>query len=80
MDPAVADIVNRVRQPFNVNALAQAAAIAALADSEYVAESRRLNRAGVAQLDAGPAKTRRDGASNARELRADRRRRWRARL
>ena len=53
MDPAVADIVNRVRQPFNVNALAQAAAIAALADSEYVAESRRLNRAGVAQLDAG---------------------------
>jgi len=42
-----------VRQPFNVNALAQAAAIAALADSDYVAESRRLNREGVAQLDAG---------------------------
>ena len=53
MDPAVADLLNRVRQPFNVNALAQAAAIAALADSEYVAESRRLNREGVRQLDTG---------------------------
>ena len=53
MDPAVADILNRVRQPFNVNALAQAAAIAALADRDYVAESRRLNRDGVRQLDAG---------------------------
>jgi histidinol-phosphate aminotransferase len=53
MDAAVADILNRVRQPFNVNALAQAAAIAALADRDYVAESRRLNRDGVRQLDAG---------------------------
>ena len=53
MDPAVADLLNRVRQPFNVNALAQAAAIAALADTQYVAESRRLNRAGVRQLHAG---------------------------
>jgi histidinol-phosphate aminotransferase len=33
MDPAVADLMNRVRQPFNVNALAQAAAVAALDDS-----------------------------------------------
>jgi histidinol-phosphate aminotransferase len=53
MDPSVADLLNRVRQPFNVNALAQAAAIAAIADTEYVAESRRLNRAGVRQLHAG---------------------------
>jgi len=53
MDPSVADLLNRVRQPFNVNALAQAAAIAALADADYVAESRRLNRDGVRQLDAG---------------------------
>jgi len=53
MDPAVADILNRVRQPFNVNALAQAAAIAALADTDYVAESRRLNREGISQLRAG---------------------------
>src|SRR2546423_6647486 len=29
MDPAIADLLNRVRQPFNVNALAQAAAVAA---------------------------------------------------
>ena len=53
MDPSVADMLNRVRQPFNVNALAQAAAIAALADSDYVAESRRLNRDGIRQLEAG---------------------------
>jgi len=53
MSAAVADLVNRVRQPFNVNALAQAAALAALADTEYVEESRRLNRAGLAQLAAG---------------------------
>src|SRR6187455_2253677 len=33
MEPSVADMLNRVRQPFNVNALAQAAAIAALADT-----------------------------------------------
>ena len=53
MDATVADLLNRVRQPFNVNALAQAAALAALADTEYVEESRRLNRAGLAQLTAG---------------------------
>jgi histidinol-phosphate aminotransferase len=53
MDAALADLVNRVRQPFNVNALAQAAALAALADTDYVEESRRLNRQGLAQLAAG---------------------------
>ncbi|MEP7330134.1 MAG: histidinol-phosphate transaminase [Betaproteobacteria bacterium] len=52
-DPAVADMLNRVRQPFNVNALAQAAAIAALADTVYVDESCALNRAGRTQLGAG---------------------------
>ena len=46
MHADVADMLNRVRQPFNVNALAQAAAIAALADDAYVDESRALNRAG----------------------------------
>ena len=49
----VADMLNRVRQPFNVNSVAQAAAIAALADTEYVDESARLNRAGLAQLIKG---------------------------
>ena len=47
MNASVADMLNRVRQPFNVNALAQAAALAALADTGYVDESRALNRAGM---------------------------------
>jgi histidinol-phosphate aminotransferase len=50
MDIAVADMLNRVRQPFNVNSVAQAAALAALADNEYVEESARLNLAGLEQL------------------------------
>ena len=54
--PEVADLMNRVRQPFNVNALAQAAAVAALADTAYVDESRALNRAGMKQLAAAMAK------------------------
>jgi histidinol-phosphate aminotransferase len=54
-DPEVADLLNRVRQPFNVNALAQAAAVAALADTAYVNESRELNTAGMRQLEAGLA-------------------------
>lgn len=53
MNAAVADMLNRVRQPFNVNALAQAAAVAALDDVAYVDDSRALNRKGLAQLYAG---------------------------
>jgi len=53
MDAKVADMMNRVRQPFNVNALAQAAAVAALADTGYVDESRALNSAGMHQLREG---------------------------
>jgi histidinol-phosphate aminotransferase len=53
MHAKVADMLNRVRQPFNVNALAQAAAIAALADVAYVEESRAINSAGLRQLEAG---------------------------
>jgi histidinol-phosphate aminotransferase len=53
MHAGVADMLNRVRQPFNVNALAQAAALAALADAAYVEESRALNSAGMRQLEAG---------------------------
>jgi len=53
MDPNVADMLNRVRQPFNVNALAQAAALAALADADYVEQSRIINRAGMRQLEEG---------------------------
>jgi histidinol-phosphate aminotransferase len=52
-DPRVADLLNRVRQPFNVNSLAQAAALAALDDAEHVAASVALNREGMAELRAG---------------------------
>jgi len=51
--PQVADALNRVRAPFNVNSLALAAACAALDDADYLAESRRINDAGMAQLEAG---------------------------
>jgi histidinol-phosphate aminotransferase len=48
--PEVADLLNRVRQPFNVNNLAIEAAVAALADDEFVRESYALNVTGMAQL------------------------------
>ncbi|WP_454751713.1 histidinol-phosphate transaminase [Cupriavidus necator] len=48
--PELADLLNRVRQPFNVNSVAQAAAVAALGDSEFLRRSAELNRAGKAQL------------------------------
>ena len=51
--PELAALLNRVRQPFNVNAIGQAAAIAALDDSEFVAQCRRENHAGLAQLKDG---------------------------
>jgi histidinol-phosphate aminotransferase len=46
-------LLNRVRQPFNVNAIAQAAAVAALDDAEFAARCARENRAGLKQLEAG---------------------------
>ena len=52
-DPKIADLLNRVRQPFNVNNLALAAAVAALGDAEFVARSCRVNRAGMSQLENG---------------------------
>ena len=48
--PMVADILNRVRQPFNVNNLAMAAAVAALKDEEHIAASTELNRLELARL------------------------------
>jgi histidinol-phosphate aminotransferase len=44
------DLLNRVRQPFNVSSLALAAAAAALGDQEFVARSAELNRRGMVQL------------------------------
>jgi len=49
----VADLMNRVRQPFNVNNLALAAAIAALDDHVFLADSYDLNRRGMEQVVAG---------------------------
>lgn len=49
----VADLMNRVRQPFNCNNLALAAATAALDDHEFVARSYALNRAGMEQIVGG---------------------------
>ena len=53
---AITDLLNRIRQPFNVNAIALAAAVAALDDEAYLAESVRLNSEGMAQLEQGLAK------------------------
>ncbi|HCD28383.1 MAG TPA: histidinol-phosphate transaminase, partial [Gammaproteobacteria bacterium] len=48
--PELADLLNRVRQPFNVNAIAMAAALAALQDQEFISESQQLNAAGLRQM------------------------------
>jgi histidinol-phosphate aminotransferase len=53
VDPRLADLINRVRQPFNVNSLALAAAVAALGDTAFVQKSYEINRAGMQQLEAG---------------------------
>jgi histidinol-phosphate aminotransferase len=50
--PAVTDLMNRMRQPFNVNSMAQAAAIAALNDKEFLAKGAQNNFAGYKQLTA----------------------------
>ena len=51
--PGLVSLLNRVRQPFNVNAIGQAAALAALDDREFTEQCARDNRAGLTQLEAG---------------------------
>jgi histidinol-phosphate aminotransferase len=51
--PGVAELLNRVRHPFNVNCVAQAAALAALDDTAHLQETVRVNRAGMQQLEDG---------------------------
>jgi len=51
--PELAALLNRVRQPFNANAIGQAAAIAALNDREFVVRCVQANRAGLVQLASG---------------------------
>lgn len=49
----VTDILNRVRQPFNVNSIALAAATAALDDEDFLLQSTVLNSLGMKQLTEG---------------------------
>jgi histidinol-phosphate aminotransferase len=51
--PEVADLMNRVRQPFNVSTVAQAAALAALDDGDFLRRSADLNRRGMRQITDG---------------------------
>lgn len=46
----IADLLNRVRAPFNVNSLALAAATAALNDEAYLVRSRENNSQGMRQI------------------------------
>lgn len=63
-DSRLADLMNRVRTPFNINHLAQCAALAALSDPEHVAASvahvtseREGMRASLLALDYRPARS-----------------------
>jgi len=55
-NPQVADMMNRVRQPFNVNSVAQAAAVAALRDEAFVRQTHELNQRGMEQITHGLGK------------------------
>lgn len=52
----VTNLLNRVRQPFNVSSFALAAAVAALQDTQFIEQSRALNTQGMAQLEQGFSK------------------------
>ena len=54
--PMIADLMNRIRQPFNVNSVALGAALAALDDNEHIARARSLNHDGMQQLEIGLSK------------------------
>jgi histidinol-phosphate aminotransferase len=54
--PDVINLMNRVRQPFNVNTIAQAGAIAALGDDAFLQRSRQVNAEGMQQIIAGATK------------------------
>jgi histidinol-phosphate aminotransferase len=43
----IAALLQKARQPFNVNSIAQAGALAALADAEHIAKTREVNRTGM---------------------------------
>lgn len=49
----ITNLLNRVRQPFNVNSFALAAAVAALQDTDFIEQTRELNKVGMQQLEQG---------------------------
>lgn len=49
--PDVIHTINQVREPFNTTRFAQAAALAALSDQDFVVACRELNRQGIAYLN-----------------------------
>ena len=51
-NPDIANVLNRIRQPFNVNSLALAAATAAINDDEFLAKSMEVNSKGMKMLEA----------------------------
>jgi histidinol-phosphate aminotransferase len=51
--PELVDYINRVRQPFNVNSLAQAGALGALKDQAFYEKTRSLVRAGKKAIESG---------------------------
>jgi len=54
-DEQVIELLNRIRQPFNINNLALAAAEAALDDEQHLQQSRQVNQRGLQQLATGLA-------------------------
>lgn len=46
-DPFIVDIINRIRNPFNVNSLAQAAAVAAFQDTDFLSQIQKLTWEGM---------------------------------
>jgi histidinol-phosphate aminotransferase len=51
-NPEIADLLNRIRQPFNTSSVAQAGALAALEDEAHLARSVELNTAGLRRVAA----------------------------
>jgi len=51
--PETIAALEKIREPFNVNAIAQAAALAALDDTQHVQRTRSVNREGLQQLESG---------------------------
>ena len=51
-NPDIANVINRIRQPFNVNSLALKAAEVALTDTDFLTQAREVNQAGLDRLQA----------------------------